>query len=367
MKPRRGETAFQIQSNGPSLTPPPDADKGCGVLGCIVPAVLLFTLCTVFDTSGPSSSSSSDLSSSFSSPVAPTPPRPSYAEFRVEQTSSETVSTSVTFRNEKVQVIRVASLQEVPRAVRDRAVVLEAGGGNVAVMAGKLPYILVGTVAVTVGSLRGRDRWSADITANRGNVDQLDSWVRLQEGLGTLQSQKSPFDSPEGRLRLEQMRLAVEGARPPPGGELLIPVTPLEALERKTRLEQMRLAVEGARPPPDGEMTPSSSLELQDLTSLEQMRFAVEEARSPSIEGARVVYVVGEISSFKGPDLSQHSSADVRVLDLRVTEREVERYKQEVVNYSIAREHWQRAKQSSPYGKNNKHSTAKPRPRAMHR
>jgi hypothetical protein len=281
MQPKRGETRFTVQGTPPVLTTSASAKSGCGGLGCLVVLVLFLGVCSqLVHESGPApspssmSASSSYISTPAGPPVAPTP---QFARFSVSGSRPEAVLPSeVTFSNERIQVIRVASIREIPAEVRQRATIVRGGGRQVVPLkSSSHAFVLIGNVNITMGRLEGRDAWSASVLANNGGVDRLDAKFRPQDP-----------DVPSD-LRFPPQLGALDSSRVPVD---LSPAT----------LAQLRTSLLTARPPPPE---------------------------------PRQVYVVGKIETINGPAQTDNSTAAYRILDLRVQDDEISKYRQDYATY----------------------------------
>lgn len=182
---------------------------------------------------------------------------------------------SLVFAYDRIQVIKVVSLAEIPEADRDRALAWESQGNQFreSVIPSDTTHIIRGDVEVTVGDLYGTDSLSVRAAIeDHANIRQVE-----------LVLSHAPRGPPAAALvpRVYQELVAPELAEA------------LNNLNDEQRRRMPRaLAVAGwVRPPPGRPL--------------------------------RTVYVVGSIKNFRGPDQYNQSELVANILDLTPRERNV--------------------------------------------
>lgn len=334
-----------------SFDPQPEADGGgcLASLGCLGGLFVLMMFVGMCDTgsntpnfSGTSTFDSSSVATSLAPPTQ-TVGVPAFVAFRAERRiQNESRPFSVVFAYDRVRVVVVNSVNDIPRQAR-RAAVNEARtpAEFLRTVSSDSTHIIVGAVDITVGDLFAVDQLSVRMAIRDQQIRDL-----------SLVLSQAPRGPPSLLVPTSTARIIAGSPFTTVTNDIPPVFTPdpfkLNSGLTAEQLRDLGLTPEQLRDlgivkPPSAELPKwpfprtgnPARFRAEPIVAVDAWQNALND------RPLRTIYVVGDVREFRGPDQYQASLLKAEIVDLAPKERPVEGYfvKAERPGYEVLREH----------------------------
>jgi hypothetical protein len=178
----RGETGFGVQHPHAQR----DGDGDIIVkFGILLFSIFLLVLAESIPTRSASTDSSRGASQYSVVPLGtPLSAQPQFAAFTKSAAGTAERRQAIVFTDERIEVIRVRRLYDIPPTVRREATICCSHGEGAPRVARAGTYVLIGSIDIEVGPLSSYDAWCVTLLAANGDVAHMRSDLILQPQRG---------------------------------------------------------------------------------------------------------------------------------------------------------------------------------------